>query len=128
MESIVALPLKVLVTLINIILATTTYVIAFTVKMALTLVASLAPFASAVLFFVSNDTLDKATLVLNTDAEKKTIQRISTPEDGKWFSQFFESNPEIEKVSYKDGKMVMLLPKEEAEKDPFVRVNLYSLR
>lgn len=121
------LPIKLLLTLLNVIFAGGSYLVAFTLKMALTVVSVLAPFASAALFFVSNETDPTATLVLDPRPQK-TLTRISTPDDGAWFSQFFESNPEIEKIDYQKGKLVMKLPKEEAAKNHFVSVNLYSLK
>lgn len=121
------LPIKFLLTLLNVIFAGGSYIVAFTLKMALTVVSVLAPFASAALLFVSNETDPAATLTLDT-RPKKTFTRISTPDDGAWFTQFFEANPEIEKIEYRKGKLVMKLPKEDAAKDHFVTVNLYSLK
>lgn len=121
------LPIKLLLTLLNVIFAGGSYLVAFTVKMALTVVSVLAPFASAALLFVANETDPTATLVLDSRPQK-TLTRIVTPDDGAWFSQFFEANPEVQKIKYHDGKLVMNLPKQEAAKDHFVLVNVYSLK
>ncbi len=121
------LPIKLLLTLLNVIFAGGSYLVAFTLKMALTIVSVLAPFASAALLFVSNERAPTATLALDT-RPKKTFTRISTPDDGAWFSQFFETNPEVQKIEYKNGKLVMQLPKEETPKEHFVPVNIYSLK
>lgn len=127
MESLIALPFQIVFTLLNVILSTTTNLITFTVNMVVTLLQALAPFATAALFFVSNPEEDKATLVLDTKASENKIVRISTPEDGEWFSQFFETDSKVSQVTYKNGKIVMNLPKEELKKDHYVSVNVYSL-
>jgi len=89
---------------------------------------ALAPFASFALFFVSNESETKAVLTADNQRKIEMHSRISTPEDGEWFSELFEKEMEVEKVKLGKKQIVIYFPKTNTQKDEtrFVNINVYS--
>lgn len=99
-----------------------------TVGMVFTILSTLAPYATLGFFFVSNETETKGVLMAQQNFPKQVL--ISTPEDGEWFSQFFEANPELERVQRKGNKIVLVFPHEGKQKEEthYVELNTYSVK
>lgn len=132
MLELLQLPLIAFAYLWNTVWTTAFSVVSYTFSMVMTVVTTLAPFATAALFFVSNETETKA--VIHTAAAGNVPGRnlpalISSPEDGEWFSRFFEMNAETEKVKMQNKQIVLLYPKNGAaeNKNRYIPLNFYSL-
>lgn len=127
MGQLITLPFQMAIYLINTLLGTIHYIFTFTLNMVFSLISVLAPYAGTALFFASNEHETKATILVD-NKEVACQNRISTPEDGEWFTQFFEDNPEIKKIEMKNGKLVMQLPPSEKKESRIVYLNWYSLK
>jgi len=129
MLELLQLPLVAFAYLWNTLWLTAFAIVGFTFSMAMTIVTTLAPFATAALFFVSNETESKATIELAHGNGKPVPAHISSPEDGEWFSRFFEENPEVEKIKVKKNQFVFLFPPKEMQKNKnhYIPLNFYSL-
>lgn len=94
----------------------------FTLGMIFVLIHVLAPFAGLALFFVSNEKEARGVMT----ARNATPPAAATPADGEMFSKLFEENPEVQKIYFKDGKIIVV--DEEIKKKGCLLVNVYQIR